>query len=60
MLTKEFLFLLAAYEGRIDEVEQLFEWVNALEDVNNDIGAMALFLAVEREDLNASESGSQS
>lgn len=45
-------FLLAAYEGKIDEVERLFEWANVSEDVNNDIGAMALFLAVEREDLN--------
>jgi ankyrin repeat protein len=46
------LFLLAAYEGKIDEVERLFEWANVSQDGNNDIGAMALFLAVEREDLN--------
>ena len=45
-------FLLAAYEGKVDEVKRLFEWANVSEDVNNDIGAMALFLAVEREDLN--------
>ncbi|KAF7514055.1 hypothetical protein GJ744_004380 [Endocarpon pusillum] len=45
-------FLLAAYEGKIDEVERLFELPNVSEDVNTDIGAMSLFLAIEREDLN--------
>jgi ankyrin repeat protein len=45
-------FLLAAYEGKIDEIERLFEWSNISEDANHDIGAMTLFLAVEREDLN--------
>jgi ankyrin repeat protein len=45
-------FLLAAYEGKTEEVERLFESAKASEDVNHDIGAMALFLAVEREDRN--------
>ncbi|MCJ1244382.1 hypothetical protein MMC30_001580 [Trapelia coarctata] len=44
-------FLLAAYEGDIDQVQKLAETKSNPRSQANDIGATALFVAVEHEDL---------